>query len=301
MKVQKIMKILSSSLQDNTVTDLINKEIYQSVINLYKKRLTNIVASPIESIVKDTLNPARAREQIQIIKRYVGEICGKKMLEIGCGFGVFVAVAREERIESFGVEQDRYSLEICKRILNSYGIDNNVVKEESGESLSFRDESFDIVYLNNVIEHVKEVDKVLKESIRVTKSGGYIICVTPNYGSFFEGHYGLLWIPYLSKPLAKLYVQLCGRDSKFINNLNFITMKSLRKLLLKNHNVNIVSWGIDLWKERMDTLEFSEWAELWRLKYVLKTAQKLRLIKIVKVICQIIKAYNPLILTIRKV
>lgn len=277
-----------------------NEDIYQAAVKLYRRDLRNINLSPAEKIANDTLDPSRSEEQLQIVRRYAGEIKGKKFLEVGCGLGTLVVTARKDGIEAFGIEPGLESYEICQQVLNVCGLDCSIVKNSPGEQLPFPDNNFDVVYLNHVIEHVKNVDQVLRESIRVARVGGHIVCVAPNYGSFFEGHYGLLWIPYLSKTLAKLYVSLYGRDIRYVNELNFVTMKSLRKMLKNISNVSVLSWGIDLWQERMDTLKFSDWAELGRLKKVLQIVQKLGLIPITKFVCRLIEAYNPLVITLKK-
>ena len=50
---------------------------------------------------------------------------------------------------------------------------------------------FDVVYSSNVLEHVNEPPKVIGEIIRVLKPGGHAQIVVPNYGSWWEGHYGI--------------------------------------------------------------------------------------------------------------
>ena len=54
---------------------------------------------------------------------------------------------------------------------------------------------FDVVYSSNVLEHVKEPPKVISEIIRVLKPGGHAQIVVPNYGSWWEGHYGSDVVP----------------------------------------------------------------------------------------------------------
>ena len=46
--------------------------------------------------------------------------------------------------------------------------------------MSFTNQSFDVVALKDVIEHVCDVPKALTETLRVTKEGGKIILVGPN-------------------------------------------------------------------------------------------------------------------------
>src|SRR5581483_2548911 len=50
----------------------------------------------------------------------------------------------------------------------------------SGERLPFADASFDGVFLINVLEHVVDVEAVLREIARVLDRGGLMLAVTPN-------------------------------------------------------------------------------------------------------------------------
>jgi len=98
-----------------------------------------------------------------------------------------------------------------------------------GEDLPFADESFDIVFSIAVLEHVQDPGEVIREAIRVTRPGGTIVMNAPNYWSWYEAHYDMVWLPWLcwSKRLARAYVRLRGRPDYYIDELRFLTPKSL--------------------------------------------------------------------------
>ncbi len=54
----------------------------------------------------------------------------------------------------------------------------------------------------------------------------------PNYKSFYEGHYNILWIPYifLVKSLARRYVTMRNRKDYFIDELTFTNPRMIRKI-----------------------------------------------------------------------
>jgi len=56
----------------------------------------------------------------------------------------------------------------------------NFVKVKPEEELPFGDETFDIVFHNDTIEHTAKAHLFLAEQFRVLKKGGYIIVGTPN-------------------------------------------------------------------------------------------------------------------------
>lgn len=64
---------------------------------------------------------------------------------------------------------------ICLEVVNYPSTDVCGV----GQALPFKDESFECVLSNAVLEHVTDPFKCASEIIRVTKSGGYIFCTVP--------------------------------------------------------------------------------------------------------------------------
>lgn len=46
-------------------------------------------------------------------------------------------------------------------------------------NMPFKDETFDAVISNQVLEHIKEPEKLFSEASRVLKTGGYFICTAP--------------------------------------------------------------------------------------------------------------------------
>jgi ubiquinone/menaquinone biosynthesis C-methylase UbiE len=81
-----------------------------------------------------------------------------------------------------------------------------------GERLPFRDSTFDLVVMDQVIEHVAEQKQVLDEALRVLKSGGALYIACPNYLRFYEPHYKIWFISLLPKFLGGVYLRLRGRD-----------------------------------------------------------------------------------------
>jgi len=100
-----------------------------------------------------------------------------------------------------------------------------------------------------VLEHVKNPEEVIFESVRVLKPGGILQFIIPNYGSWWEGHYGVLMLPGMPKWLFKIYVRLMNRDPDFVDTLQFIKRNDLEKILLKlGGSVEVVSWRSIIFK-----------------------------------------------------
>jgi SAM-dependent methyltransferase len=155
------------------------------------------------------------------------------ILDLGSGVGNFVTACRKRGLRAFGIEPDRIgressltSLEIAGKRLNQAAFAAGI-----GEQLPLASVTFDLVVLNQVLEHVSDQAAVVKEALRVTKPGGVIYLACPNYLRFYESHYKIWFVPLMPKTLASWYLRLRGRDPVLLKQLNYTTNWRLRKLL----------------------------------------------------------------------
>lgn len=106
-------------------------------------------------------------------------------LDCGCADGGFAfALARwgAERVVGVDVAEER----IARARLSAVpSVDFRVA---SGESLPFPDGSFDNVLCNEVIEHVVDDRRTLREIWRVLRPGGHLALMAPNRLFPFDGH-----------------------------------------------------------------------------------------------------------------
>jgi SAM-dependent methyltransferase len=109
---------------------------------------------------------------------------GSSILDFGCGTGCLVSVMRKNGLNAFGVDvEDRFlgqGSSAAERILRRIGIENYMIP--------FEDETFDFVFSNQVLEHVKDIRLVLSEIRRVLKPGGFCLHVFPTKYRFLESH-----------------------------------------------------------------------------------------------------------------
>jgi SAM-dependent methyltransferase len=261
---------------------------------------------PAERLAEEFVSGERARRQIRLLESGVGSLKGRRVLEIGTGYGMFMVVSsREFGAECFGVEPggEKYSSadRIARRLLELHGLEPWRVITGAGETLPLRSSSFDVVYSWNVLEHVQDPKTVIEEAVRVLVPGGYLFFVVPNYGSFWEGHYGLLWVPYISHRLARWYVRLYGRDPTYLDSIHFMNFFSLRRCLRGlGDYVEVLDWGGDTFRYRMRALDLGEWAVAGTLKRLVRLAKSLRLNTVIAEALVRCRAHTPLILTARK-
>ena len=108
------------------------------------------------------------------------------ILDIGAGTGDFLSVVKENGWITIGVEPS----DKAKAIAKSKGV---VFVEQTSE---LENNSFDIITMWHVLEHVPNLDNQLKELKRLLKPNGNLIIAVPNFKSFDAKHYGNFWAAY---------------------------------------------------------------------------------------------------------
>lgn len=118
--------------------------------------------------------------RLDLIRKYV-PLEGRRILDVGCGIGTYVRRFQEISPDAYGVD---VSLGRLKRGAES-GL---TLLAAAGEHLPFVYGSFDVVLLNEVIEHVHDDRATLGEALRVLRDGGHVVIYAPNRLYPFETH-----------------------------------------------------------------------------------------------------------------
>ncbi|MHB8464786.1 MAG: class I SAM-dependent methyltransferase [Acidimicrobiales bacterium] len=137
---------------------------------------------------------------------------GVTLADVGCGDGAFLRTAHEylPRLLPGGVdlwgfdvcdrgvqETEDFLAEAVTRLLEAaphvdWG--NRISSIRSHDPWPYGDESIDVVTSNQVGEHVRDLDRFLRENFRVLRPGGVGVHVFPLKGYVAEGHVGLPWV-----------------------------------------------------------------------------------------------------------
>ena len=68
--------------------------------------------------------------------------------------------------------------------------------------------------------------------------------VTPNYHSFYEGHYSVIWFPFLNRFLGRLYLKLLRRYNNYYESINLVKPCTIRRELdIHKDKLKILSLG----------------------------------------------------------
>jgi len=162
--------------------------------------------------------------RLEMVRRFV-DLEDACVLDVGCGIGAYVRRFRQysDDVHGIEVEQERVS-EASEELPN--------IVLAVGEDLPYPDDYFDLVFSNEVIEHVDDDRATAAEMVRVTRPGGTIVAFAPNrlypfetHGAYFGQRYVFGNIPlvnWLPDPL---------RD-RFAPHVRAYTMRGIERLFV---------------------------------------------------------------------
>ncbi len=149
-----------------------------------------------------------------------------RLLDVGCGLGYFVkSVSEVPSWEAYGYEISKPAVEFAQRRLRLDKVRHGRV-EDSG----FAQESFDIITLWDVIEHVPDPDPFLSYLFSILKPNGMLFIHTPNVQ--------------IQLPKAKLKRLIVGMKPRVHyleakDHLNIYSMNTIATVLHRNGFENI--------------------------------------------------------------
>lgn len=115
------------------------------------------------------------------LARSFGEVQGKKIADIGCGTGAVLQMLVSMGADAEGVDMSDEALRFCMR-------KNLKVRLGTAENTNFPDASFDAVIISDVLEHLSNDQKGIKEIFRILKPGGICIATVPAHQFLFSYH-----------------------------------------------------------------------------------------------------------------
>lgn len=157
-----------------------------------------------------------------------------RLLEIGCGTGDVLAYWDARGWDCVGVEPSRTAVEIAT---DQYDI---TVHNSRIEDVSI-DEKFDLVLLDNVLEHLQDPLSVLSQCRKLLRPGGSLVIEVPNIDSIGFMMFGRYWnnldVPrhlyHFSPSVLRREAMSCGFEfDRVVHSGTPITLRySLNRLL----------------------------------------------------------------------
>ena len=149
---------------------------------------------------------------------------GKKLLDVGCGVGTTLEVAREMGLEAEGVELNQRLSEIVRG--KGFVVYNDFI-----ENLNFV-HKYDIILMIDLIEHLTDPIAVLNSLKNILTDDGIIVIYTPNHRSLIVGAFRLLYLLSYKKPAALTFAS---------NHISFFD----------NHSIKVaaINCGMKIYKQ----------------------------------------------------
>ncbi len=136
-----------------------------------------------------------AVKKVNLRKKYrlaTKDLAEGKLLDIGCGVGDFIHRAEEKRWECMGVEPSEEAKVIAKKRIKA-----NIINSEELEQIP--DNTFDLITMWHVLEHVDDLKWQVEQLQRLIKPNGRIVIAVPNYkshdGKFYKEHWAAYDVP----------------------------------------------------------------------------------------------------------
>ncbi|MBC2843879.1 class I SAM-dependent methyltransferase [Winogradskyella flava] len=127
------------------------------------------------------------KKKLKLINSFKTE--EKVLLDIGCGTGDFLETAQKDDWQITGIEPN----ENARRIANSK-TNNSVFEIEYLANLKAN--SFDVITLWHVLEHLPNLEMHIKLIKHLLKPNGTLVIAVPNFNSYDAEHYKNFWAAY---------------------------------------------------------------------------------------------------------
>lgn len=214
--------------------------------------------------VSDAITVESARQQGEF-RHLALPISGKSLLDVGCGGGYFLRIARQLGAVVQGVEPSTAGSRQTSRqdIPVFHGMLDDFVASVSGRQ-------FDIITANHVLEHAPDPIVTLRQMKSLLAPGGFIWISVPNADCFFSRKLGKHWhsadLPYHLHQFSTASLMLAGKSAglsvrkSYTYSLPAATAASIRHYLRRSFFVP------QRLTERLDCLNQS--FALWCAQYL---------------------------------
>ena len=229
------MKFFGSDLLTERIPgEDLDTRIARAIYYMVTKASSNVTEIN-EAVKEDTLRElsrAFASDTLNYLATEGIDIRQGRMMDLGAGLGMLSEEAAVRGANPIAVEPGSGYREIALARIRRGG--RGAVIAAVGENLPFPENSFDMIISLEVLEHVEDPAAMLREVFRILRPGGWFLLTCPNYLSFREVHYNVVWLPLLPKSLGSLYLRLRGRPTEFLrSSITYVTLPWVRRELIK--------------------------------------------------------------------
>ena len=180
-----------------------------------RRRLERFIEQiPFEALTSDisgdTTPPEAAR---RMLRTYINEMHvafdlvqpliepGQRILEVGAGLCLFSLFLKDEGYDVVALEPAAGGFDgfdtSKRRILERYASLQLPILEQKAQTLDPAQGRFDLIFSNNVVEHIPDVEETFTALAACLEPGGVMVHGCPNYVIPYEPHLGIVVLPFL--------------------------------------------------------------------------------------------------------
>ena len=128
------------------------------------------------------------KKKLRLIYRQNKKTTGK-LLDIGCGTGYFLNMAKTKGWQTFGIEKNENARQSA---IENFGLD--VKSDEHFQTLE--NNSFDVITLWHVLEHLENLNESMQKIYNLLVPNGVAVVALPNCNSYDAKRYKKDWAAY---------------------------------------------------------------------------------------------------------
>ncbi len=174
-----------------------------------------------------------AKERVRYLKDYIADKPFRKILELGCGEGSLAyEVKKISNSQVYGLDLSAEGVALARK----RGI--LAKRADLNQGIPLPSNTFDLVFSDQLIEHVYDTDFLLKECHRILKRDGHLIIITPNLSFwmnrilFFIGIYPVfLEASLLKKTLGQKFLKRFIVDQEAMGHIRVFNLAALVDIL----------------------------------------------------------------------
>lgn len=138
-----------------------------------------------------------------------------EVLDVGCGKGRYLRNLKKK------MPRHRYhAVDLSTKVMSYFEDLDIECKQGSLTNIPYEDESFDVVYTCETLEHAVDISSAVCELVRVTKKGGKVLIVDKNIEKL--GYFEIEeWEQWFNKEDLKEIMERCSLKVEIISNLSF--------------------------------------------------------------------------------
>ena len=158
---------------------------------------------------------------------------GARLLEVGAGLGLTSAYLSSCGFDVWALEPAAIGFEehaaLASSVATVVGSAHELLTIGAAELDPALHGAFDVIFSNNVLEHIDDLDAAVRAMNAVRSPNGVMVHSCPNYSVPFEPHFGVPLVPGRPAWTRRVLPASIGSDSVW-TSLNFVRARDIRRL-----------------------------------------------------------------------